>query len=327
MDTEAKILQAMESMEGRLSANITNLQSEIRGKLQHLDNEVQVAKTKILEHDEKMSNYERESRKRNLIIRGLSEEENNIKELEQHVLNFLNDTIKVEIAITEIDQIYRLGQKSVNKIRPVMIKLLSARKKGEILQNKNKLSNTTISINEDFPKDVIETRKRLTPLLIKYRKQNIHAVIKYDSLYIDHRKMNPDQIKELEQAKNKRKPSNESIIDGKDKHKIPKDNIKHATPDTLCTLSILQQPSQTIIPTQTEARRPPGRPRNNSLNKKPQRSGSAPSSASRSSSVSKSKEKHITNNLSQIELDQQTPLIQQDPFFDQIPTTSISTKQ
>lgn len=66
-----------------------------------------------------------------------------------------------------------------------MVTFVAFKTKMKIWENKNKLKDTRIWIEEDYPKKVNEERKKLRPHLIEARKKGQHAIIKYNALIIN----------------------------------------------------------------------------------------------------------------------------------------------
>lgn len=216
IDMEERILKAMGDLQNCLSTDIAQLRDEIRGKTLMLEKEIHETKTKLNEHEDSINRHEREHRKRNIIIRGLIEDEKTISDLEGKVMKLLTADLKINIAISEIDQIHRLGRKLEGQNRPTLVKFLSFRNKIAVLQHKDRINGTSISISEDFPKAVIAERKRLTPLMIKCREENKHAIIKYDNLIVNHKKLTKEEVNTMEENTRKRQLSD------KDENEITK---------------------------------------------------------------------------------------------------------
>ncbi|KAB0799267.1 hypothetical protein PPYR_07147 [Photinus pyralis] len=86
---------------------------------------------------------------------------------------------------TEIQQVYRIGAKQLNKVRPVFIKLAQYETKIEVLKKAKNLKGTNIYIHEDFPKHVLEERKVLATHLRTARESGHRAYLKYNKLIVN----------------------------------------------------------------------------------------------------------------------------------------------
>ncbi|KAI8428463.1 hypothetical protein MSG28_007274 [Choristoneura fumiferana] len=161
-----------------------------------LKKEVETLRSKI--------NYlELEGRKNNIILHGVEERETNNSELTNMVLGLLNRTNNKAQNEThewdkwEISKLYRVGKKTVNKIRPIKITLTLTWRRNEILKNKKNFPKGTY-ITEDLPKEEVEIRKSLIPALKDARASGKYAIIRNGRLIIKDK---------LEKEKRKRIPS------------------------------------------------------------------------------------------------------------------------
>ncbi|KOB71793.1 Endonuclease-reverse transcriptase [Operophtera brumata] len=82
-----------------------------------------------------------------------------------------------------IESVRRLGKKG-EKVRPIVITLLTMGLKIQIQKNKKNFENTPYYIKEDFPLEVLNKRKELQVQLEKEREQGRMAIIKYDKLIV-----------------------------------------------------------------------------------------------------------------------------------------------
>lgn len=187
--TMDEIIKALEKMKTDMQENINQNINQLRTELQNNQKGIQTSINKLEEksesHEKKISYMEKEGRRKNILILGLKEEENNPQELEAAILGLIQNQIKVNISITEIDYIQRIGKRNDKTSRPVLVKLLATRKAWEILNHRKNLQNSNLTLIEDFPKDVQEKRKKLVPLMKKMRQEGHHAIIKYDKLIVD----------------------------------------------------------------------------------------------------------------------------------------------
>ncbi|XP_045536038.1 uncharacterized protein LOC123721407 [Papilio machaon] len=106
----------------------------------------------------------------------------------------------IEINKQWINKIHRIGvkDKAKGKPRPIIVSLVNAWKKQEILKNKKKIKSE-IYITEDFPKAVLEKRRALQPQLEEEKNKGNFCFIKYDKLVVLKNNKNTE--------KRKRKPS------------------------------------------------------------------------------------------------------------------------
>lgn len=164
----------------------------------------EAAKEKMETLESRIDYFEREKRKRNIIIHGLRENHGETwREREMTVMELLQNKLKSNVQIMEIDSIKRIGKIKVNKTRPIIVAFTTLRRKIEIMSQKKVLKDTDIYIQQDFTDEVIKKRKELNPLLTKLRSEGKTAVMRYDTLYVDGKRWN----NEPKLDKQKRKPS------------------------------------------------------------------------------------------------------------------------
>uniref|UniRef100_A0A6G5A9P1 Uncharacterized protein n=1 Tax=Rhipicephalus microplus TaxID=6941 RepID=A0A6G5A9P1_RHIMP len=135
---------------------LTAIESKLE-KLAALDEKILDCTTKVSALEKvvsglelKLDELENRSRRSNLIVYGIPEDE---KEDEESLEQVINNTVAkgvLKIEPVSIERIHRLGKRSANKTRPIIFKLLDDRDKTKILKNCHKLKDTDISISEDF---------------------------------------------------------------------------------------------------------------------------------------------------------------------------------
>lgn len=174
----------------------TNL--KIDKKLEPIVKRLDELEGKTEKNTNKINEWEREKRKRNIIIFGVDQEEGeNFKILEEKVRNLIREKMDIMIMSTEIDSIRRFGKAKTK--RPIMITLTTWKRKMEIITNGKRLKGTGIAIKEDFPPEVQEIRKKLYLEMQTLRSQGKRAYIKYDKLVVqDNNQIENKDVEEME---------------------------------------------------------------------------------------------------------------------------------
>lgn len=185
-------------MESKLSDKITSemqkINDNITDKLAPLTADVQVIKERLdtceediteikKEGEKEKKDIEKEKRKKNILIHGInvSSGPNQNKRAAELVVEILRTKLGVDLNLDHIDFTKTLGQRPSG---PILMGLTSWNKKTEILSKSHKLKDTKIFIGQDFPPEVIATRKALLPIMKEHRKAGKHAIIKYDQLVV-----------------------------------------------------------------------------------------------------------------------------------------------
>ena len=165
-------------------------------------------KNKISELELKLKRSEIDKRKNNLVFFGINE---NIK-FETELVDFIKEIIvsmEVNMDSQEISKVYRIGQKTENKNRPVVATITTQWKKHLILKNKHNLPQG-INIKEDYPKEILDKRKQLQPQVEEEIKKGNIAYIKYDKLIVKRPKENREKRKR-ETSDSPKAPSEKKI--------------------------------------------------------------------------------------------------------------------
>lgn len=153
--------------------------------------------------NEKVSNLEKEnnrlsgdlvylqsqSMRNNLLFSGLAEAQQEVpRQTEGMLREFMVD--KLEIAQELVDQIvlervHRVGQNVRGGPRSIVAKFSLFKDRETVRKLRSKLNGTKFYINEQFPKEVVEKRKKLLPRMKAAKNDGKQAWIAYDKLYID----------------------------------------------------------------------------------------------------------------------------------------------
>lgn len=124
---------------------LTKVKDGIRVELENM-------KTALAETQDEVDYLKQLHKKKNLIIYGINETPN--EEVKEKVIKLCTDK-HVNIPMTAIKHCYRIGNKTNNKIRPIVIKFANENYRKNFMSNRKTLSKTGIRIKEDL------TRKRL----------------------------------------------------------------------------------------------------------------------------------------------------------------------
>lgn len=174
------LVDRIDSLEQKLN-ELNSLSTEVKNmKLSTSKLEKQVS-TLI----DKVDDLENRSRRNNLIIYGLEEPfEEKYEDLKAKVQDDIFQQ-KLEITVTGIERCHRLGKKTNDKPRPVIIKFLDYREKTNVLSSAFKLKGSTLSLSEDFSKQVRETRRQLWKSSEEERLRGCKTRLVYDKLKVD----------------------------------------------------------------------------------------------------------------------------------------------
>lgn len=128
----------------------------------------------------KYEKLERELKKNNIIIFGLTAPVDN---LEEFIRDSLNNLLGIKLLPGDISNAYSIGKQKEK--RPIIVKLVTYFKKQEILKKLKKLKNTGVSIAQELSLEEQRENKILRQSLKKARSKNLNAFIKNNKLIIN----------------------------------------------------------------------------------------------------------------------------------------------
>lgn len=204
-----KLNSQIKDLNLNMNSKFEETNSKIEHKFDYIEKELLQINEKVDNFEARISSLEVEKRKRNVVIFGLPEKENNTRELENVITDIIKQKMKVEFNVDDIDFIYRLGKINNKHPRPIILGFVSLRKKMIILENKMKLRNLQdckIFMVSDLPKDVIEKNKKLKKARDYLQLKNIDAKIIKGKLMVNDTELNEDQVdKTIEEGNDTKK--------------------------------------------------------------------------------------------------------------------------
>lgn len=173
----------------KLKTLITDSTSELGNKIDTLTDKLEEAekRLKFLENENKILNKQvqdnlRETKKNNIIIFGLEEEET--EDLYNIILDLFNTTLEIPVRKEELNYAYRFGRQTENT-RPVVVKFVTFHKKLDVLKKGYLLKGNSISITNDLTKEERENQKILRRHQKNALEQRLDAKIKKNNLIIN----------------------------------------------------------------------------------------------------------------------------------------------
>lgn len=173
-----------------ITENITrNLTIKMDEKLEPIIKENEALKEEIEHLRSKLNMLDGNSRRNNLILHGVEENETSTGELLENTTEIIKEVIG-NIGKNDINRIHRIGKKQIiGKSRPILISLTTNWKRNDILRNKKKLKLKQINITEDFSKETLNKRRELQTEMEIERQKGNYAIIKYDKLIVKENKI------------------------------------------------------------------------------------------------------------------------------------------
>ncbi|KAL3972575.1 adenylate kinase [Sarotherodon galilaeus] len=124
----------------------------------------------------------------NLVFSGIPEAagedaETTVKSFIKNHLKLPEDTVKNIV----FDRVHRLGpiRAAAGRPRPIVAKFGHFKQKEQVKSRGRELKGTDFSVNDQFPKEILERRRVLFPIRRGFIQKGSRAVIAVDRLYVD----------------------------------------------------------------------------------------------------------------------------------------------
>ena len=119
--------------------------------------------------------------------------ENTEQELSTFLLNKLN------ISGVQFERVHRITpaksrSQGPQNPRPIVAKFTLFKERERVRHASYKLAGTRYGINEQYPEEIEQTRRKLYPVLRQLRRQNERAVLIKDKLLVNGREVRPDDL-------------------------------------------------------------------------------------------------------------------------------------
>ena len=107
----------------------------------------------------------------------------------QKVLDLIENDLEIENANRDIKlhRAHRMGKFDPSKIRPIVAKFAYYPDRENVRKNAGKLRGKAIGISQQFPREIMEKRRKLVPVMKEAHENGKDTYIAVDKLYIDKR--------------------------------------------------------------------------------------------------------------------------------------------
>lgn len=172
-------------------------QQEYHSHIKELKQENKEMKEKIEELQGKIEALEKDKKKNNIIVSGISENAGDEDAVKEEVAKVLKEELKIEANIKSTRRI--ATGKYIIKMEKFTEKLEILRKKHRLKQAKNKI----IYINDDLTKAEIEIQQKITEVAKKEKQNGKHVKMGFMKLYINGKEWKWDHKEnKLKESKN-----------------------------------------------------------------------------------------------------------------------------
>lgn len=170
---DRKLMQVKEDIKSDILSDISPKIDEVNGKIFDLEQENSDLKKRVqalekarqVEHDNIESAKARAiendqyARRSNILIFGLEEKTDD--DLIPQIKKTVEDKLKIKLKKDDIEICHRMGQKALNKIRPIVTKFRYRDTKWDVMKARRSLKGTGITFSEDMVSELQNLQKAL----------------------------------------------------------------------------------------------------------------------------------------------------------------------
>lgn len=159
-------------------------------------------KKQVKELENKVDYLENQSRRNNLVIYGLQEDNaESWQDTENKARAFVSDFFKITLEERDVERAHRLDAKrdGATSNLPVILKFINHKIKEKIIKNCKKLKGTRFSIADDFSAKVRDECRQLKPFSEQAKKDGHNATLRFNKIVINNKSMSIHEIQKGQQ--------------------------------------------------------------------------------------------------------------------------------
>jgi hypothetical protein len=157
LSNDKVIKKLQDAVCGELRKEVAQLRDIVKSK----DGEISDLRKRVSDLEVKQDESEQYSRRNSLRISGV--QESNSEDIVEKTLDLFNSTMDLDVSPEQIDRLHRVGKRSDEKARSILVKFATYRTRNKVMRNRTLLKNvpqpqatdqgqTRIFINEDLTK-------------------------------------------------------------------------------------------------------------------------------------------------------------------------------
>ena len=184
-EEKVKELEEVKKFDASIFEDMSNKQKEIDSVLSKVGKIEKVQNDNEKRLHEDVIDLKCRSMRDNLVFYRIQEETG--EQCEEKILSFMENELKIDNAKSEIKlhRVHRIGEAKRGYTRPIVAKFAYYPDREKVRKSARNLKNTIYALSEQFPKEIIERRKALIPVMKEARKNGKLANLVVDKLYID----------------------------------------------------------------------------------------------------------------------------------------------
>lgn len=211
----------------KLKTSLAESTKAMNEKITGLENQLKEKNEEILAL---RKDFDVHKRKNNLVLFNVEEKESP-HDLEEIILKLLQEVTEIEFYRNDLNDVFRIGKAS-EKCRPILISFVSHKKLLTVLTKKQLFRKKKMTISQDLPKEILEERKRLQPMISHLNNLGKKTVMRLDEVFVEGKKLGKKELEEeyikfTTMQKRTRSPSSEDNASG-ERRIIPRLNFEGA---------------------------------------------------------------------------------------------------
>lgn len=160
--------------------------TELKRKVEVMENKVDMFQMDNRKLKDSVLDVQCRSMRDNLVFSGIPEKEGT--NCETLIREFMVDQLKLPIDTVQsitFSRVHRMGKPSKDRPRAIVARFEHYQQKELVKGRGRQLKNTALGMNDQFPPEINDRRKKLLPIMKQHRSQNERVTLVVDKLYIN----------------------------------------------------------------------------------------------------------------------------------------------
>ena len=185
VEEKVRDFEQSHEFDGSVLADVNKKQTQIDElvkKMSKYENTLQQRETSM---EEEIQDLKCRSMRDNLLFYRIPEWKD--ENCDEKILKYIEEKVSIGNATKKmkLHRAHMIGTYNADKIRPIMAKFMYYPDREQVRKSSFRLKDTTFGFAKQFPRDGMDTRRKLVPIMLKARQEGKDAFIRVDKLYIN----------------------------------------------------------------------------------------------------------------------------------------------
>lgn len=158
---------------------VKEMEDNMQGEIEQLNVEVKMTQQRMESVEDRLEKYDKDNKKKNIVIRGLKIEETESNEIKENIESFIKKNIQVNARVVSV---HKIGEEMW------VAQMNSFENKIEVMKNKKKLrgyKKAKVYVDSDLTVNERETQKKIIDIAKMERQKGRKVRIGYNRINID----------------------------------------------------------------------------------------------------------------------------------------------